>query len=279
MWRDLIRRGVERAVAQFPGPLALGAGPALALPWTLAPRHARTTVAMVCAAAGNGSDDDSEDPAVLRARIAALETELGRTELLLRETNHRAKNAFATIASLVQIELADIHDPQAREVLQLTQERLAAVALVHQALQGQSDDAVLDLGALLQRLGAATAFSMGAEERGVEVRIAAQPAPVEANQAVNLALIANELLTNALKYAFTGRDAGFVELALRPRAGTLLLRVRDNGIGSGVASGRRSEGGTGLTLVRRLAEQIGARVRFGHRGGTSVTVSIPYAPG
>jgi two-component sensor histidine kinase len=240
--------------------------------------------ALACAATDDGGGESEE--AALRARIAELEAELGRTELLLRETNHRAKNAFATIASLVAIELADIRDPQAREVLQLTQERLAAVALVHHALQGKSDDAVLDLGALLHRLGTSTAFSMGADEHGIEVRITAQPVPVEANHAVSLALIANELLTNALKYAFAGRTEGIVELALRKHAGKLLLRVRDNGIGvggvgvagagAGVAGGRRPAGGTGLTLVHRLAEQIGARVRFGGRNGTSVTVSIPH---
>ncbi|WP_448188624.1 sensor histidine kinase [Azospirillum sp. sgz301742] len=273
MWRDLFRRGVERAVAQFPSAVATAPFPAVDGDWAVALFRGRALAALACTPMGDGG----EDAAALRARIAELEAELGRTELLLRETNHRAKNAFATIASLVAIELADIRDPQAREVLQLTQERLAAVALVHQALQGKSDDAVLDLGALLHRLGTATAFSMGADERGIEVRIAAQAVPVEANQAVSLALVANELLTNALKYAFAGRTEGVVELALRKRAGKLLLRVRDNGVG--VAGGRRSSAGTGLSLVRRLAEQVGARLRFGGRDGTSVTVSIPYGPG
>ncbi|HYG88623.1 MAG TPA: sensor histidine kinase [Azospirillum sp.] len=257
MWRELLRR----AGAPFPFPVAAPAGTAGSA-WALA-----------CAAAGDNGDES--ETAALRARVAALEAELGRAELLLRETNHRAKNAFATIASLVAIQMADVRDPQAREVLQLTQERLSAVALVHQALQGRSEDAVLDLGALLQRLGGAVAFSMGAEERGIEVRIAAQPVPVEAGAAVTLALIANELLTNALKYAFAGRSEGCVDLTLRRRAGRLLLRVQDNGVGAAPAPGRRGTGGTGLTLVRRLAEQVGARLRFGSRGGTSVTVSIP----
>ena len=280
MWRDLFRRGVECAVAQFPTATAHTPSLALCGDWPVASLRGRAMTALACTAPGDGGEE-AEEAAALRARIAELEAELGRTELLLRETNHRAKNAFATISSLVAIELADIRDPQAREVLQLTQERLAAVALVHQALQGKSDDAVLDLGALLHRLGTATAFSMGADEHGIEVRIAAQSVPVEANQAVSLALMANELLTNALKYAFAGRSEGVVELALRKRAGKLLLRVRDNGNGGGVglAGGRRPACGTGLTLVRRLAEQVGARLRFGGRGGTSVTVSIPYGPG
>lgn len=292
MWRDLFRRGVECAVAQFPIATAHVPYPAPAVggDWAMASLRGRAMTALTCTTADDGGGE-SEDAAALRARIAELEAELGRTELLLRETNHRAKNAFATIASLVAIELADIRDPQAREVLQMTQERLAAVALVHHALQGKSDDAVLDLGALLHRLGTSTAFSMGADERNIEVRITAQPVPVEANHAVSLALIANELLTNALKHAFAGRKEGIIELALRKHAGKLLLRVSDNGVGvggvgvggagvagagAGVAGGRRAAGGTGLTLVHRLAEQIGARVRFGGRNGTSVTVSIPH---
>ena len=276
MWRELF----QRAVAQFPGAaipaltMAAGSAPAPSPDWTVAALRGRARTALACAAVAPVGGD-SEDAEALRARVAQLEAELARTELLLRETNHRAKNAFATIASLVQIELADIHDPQAREVLQLTQERLSAVALVHQALQGKSDDAVLDLGALLQRLSTATAFSMGAEERGIEVRVAVQPAPVEATQAVALALIANELLTNALKYAFTGRSEGCIDVELRRRADRLLLRVRDNGVGTS----RRAAGGTGLGLVRRLAEQVSARVRFGGHGGTSATVSIPYGEG
>lgn len=273
MWRDLLSRGVGRVIPRLPSAFAEAILPVPGSGWT-ADLRGQAIGVLACAAAGNGAGDGGK--AALRARIAELEAELRHADLLLRETNHRAKNAFATIASLVQIEMAGVQDPQAREVLQLTQERLAAVALVHQALQGHSDGAVLDLGALLQRLGTAAAFSMGADERGIEVRVATQPVPVDAAQAVSLALIANELLTNAFKYAFSGQRGGWVELALRRRAGRLLLRVRDNGIGTGAPADRRPAGGTGLGLVRRLAEQVGARVRFGGRDGTAVTVSLPY---
>lgn len=276
MWRDMLRRSVNVLQMPFPHPAVGAAAVAGRLPGFVA-RHPWPPVMVACAAGpGSGEHDGGAgDSDHLKARIAELEAELTRTELLLRETNHRAKNAFATISSLVAMELTDIRDPQAREVLQLTQERLAAVALVHEALQGKDEDAVLDLGALLHRLCSAAAFSMGADEHGIALRVTVDAVPVEASQAVTLALIANELVTNALKYAFPGRNAGCVDVALRRRGGRLLLWVCDDGIG--VANHYGSTGGTGLTLVRRLAEQIGARLRFGGRDGTTVTVSIPYA--
>ncbi|HYG87122.1 MAG TPA: sensor histidine kinase [Azospirillum sp.] len=274
MWRDMLKRGIH--VLQMPDMNTVGASlpAAMAVPCSPWPAGHGVAATMLACAGDDGSGE-ARDSDHLKARIAELEAELARAELLMRETNHRAKNAFATISSLVAMELTDVRDPQARKVLQLTQERLAAVALVHEALQGKNDDAMLDLGALLHRLITAVAFSMGAEGRGIQVRVAAPSVPVDASRAVALALVANELVTNALKYAFIGRTGGYVELALRKSTGKLLLRVRDDGIG--VRDHRRKADGTGLGLVRRLAEQIGARIRFGHRDGTTVTVSIPYA--
>lgn len=238
-------------------------------------RHRRCLLAF-CAASSGSEAGDEADPrgeiARLRARVAELETALVRKDLLLRDTNHRAKNAFATMSSLIALELADVRDAQAREILELTQERLGAVALVHQMLQGKDDGATLDLGALLRQLGEALAVSMGAEERGIEIRIHAESAPVDAGTATSLALIANELTTNAFKYAFPDRAGGCIELSLRRRAGHLVLRVRDDGVGTPDC---QRAGGTGLTLVNALAAQTGARLRFAKtRLGTAAVVRL-----
>lgn len=231
-----------------------------------------------CSRALSAANCDGEDArgelARLRARVAELETEIHRKDLLLRDTNHRAKNAFATISSLIAMEMAGVRDARARGILELTQERLAAVALVHEALQGKSDSATLDLGALLPRLGEALAFSMGAQERGIDLHVQAPAMLVDAGTAVSIALIANELMTNAFKYAFPDRAAGRIELSLRLRGGRLVLRVRDDGVGAPDAT---QGAGTGLGLVHALAGQSDGRVRL-VRCGTGGTAAIVVMP-
>ena len=107
----------------------------------------------------------------------------------------------------------------------------------------------------------------------VRLEVDADEAFLKPDQAIPLALIANEALTNALKYAFPNRSSGRINVTFSHTSRNILhMSIRDDGVG--LPTERRT-GSLGLTLVQSLAEQIGGEVTTGCERGATVTVSVP----
>lgn len=98
---------------------------------------------------------------------------------------------------------------------------------------------------------------------------------LDAKKLFPLGIILNELLTNAMKYAFEGRPAGRIEASLEHRDGRVLFAFRDDGIGLPPGFDPAASRGFGITLVRILSEQPGGTARFESESGTRVTVEFP----
>lgn len=102
---------------------------------------------------------------------------------------------------------------------------------------------------------------------------------LDASTAQALGLIANEAVTNALKYAFPSGRPGMVRMVLARDGSEAVMRIEDNGIGL-AACPRLERNGAGMLLVRRLASQIGGAVTVGAGGdgvGTVLTVAFPHS--
>jgi len=107
----------------------------------------------------------------------------------------------------------------------------------------------------------------------VRLEVNADEAFLKPDQAIPLALIANEALTNALKYAFPNGQSSRIDVVFRHSLSSLLhLSIADNGVGLPT---KRRTGSLSLTLLESLAEQIGGGVVIASEKGTRVTVSVP----
>ena len=217
--------------------------------------------------------------AVLRDQLAREQEHVRRKEFLVREVNHRTKNAIAMAAALLGVQADRSGDPGTREALEAAQGRLSLIAEVHELLyQGGAPEAV-DFAAYLRRLGPALVASLEAGPDRVEVLVEVEVEVKEAtwgpDLAIPLGLVVNEAVTNALKHAFPGGRRGRVRIGLRRAGGgAVRLSVEDDGVG---LPERRREGGLGLELVEALARQAGgeASVAAAPGGGTAVAVSVP----
>jgi len=203
-----------------------------------------------------------------RRRIqAVLEEALREREVLLRELHHRVKNSLHMLAGMLYAARRDAASPEARAVLDEVAHRLAAVGTVHQMLYGGSGLVGVRGDELVKALCPTVLRSLGADPR----RLAVEAAPLEVpnDAAIPLALILNELLTNALKYGGGPHGPpGGVRVRLAPFDGAgVELAVEDDGPGfePGVAAGRHA---SGLGLVRGLTRQLGGSfvVEGGRRG-------------
>jgi len=201
--------------------------------------------------------------------------EMGRrllqAETYMREQNHRVRNYFQMILSLLGIRSSKAVNEQARVDYTEVMERVTAIGLAHDLLtvkDGQSFvDAATYLDALCSGLERATGDAL-AIERDLE------PIQLRPDRAVPLGLVLNELVTNCIKYAIPDRPDAFIRVRLRLDLGTeeAMLVVQDNGPGMG----DQRPGSLGLRLVRALAGQLSGRVEVNSStSGTTVTMIFP----
>jgi PAS domain S-box-containing protein len=207
----------------------------------------------------------------------AVKTSLAEKEVLLQEVHHRVKNNLQVVTSLLQLQRRQLQDPAIQAAFSETENRVRAMALVHQRLYQQSTLSSLDFADYLRSLGGQLLQSFGGE-RSVRVEYQLQPLKLAVGTAIPLGLIVTELITNALKYALTQRPGGVLGVELEPDGALgLLLTISDNGPGLPEGFDPARSRGLGMRLVLTLSRQIGAAVTFDSTpgGGTRFRIRAP----
>jgi PAS domain S-box-containing protein len=211
----------------------------------------------------------------LEAANARLSRLIAEREMLLSEVNHRAKNSLAVAASLLAIQGRRQPDRAVRALFEEAQDRLNAMARVHDLLSKSESDQRVDLATYVMDLCEALRPITEDEGRiGFDVS-AEDGILVEADTAFALGIILTELVTNAVKYAFPPPRTGTIFAhARRGDPDRVEVSIKDDGIG--MASFR--EGSLGYGLVRSLVQQISGTIAVQSDPGLAVTVSFPAAP-
>ncbi len=205
----------------------------------------------------------------LRDSRDRLERLAEQQSLLLREVNHRVANSLQLIGSLIELQARRVRDPEARGVLRRAVERVEAVSLVHRRLYTSADveqvrmDQYLD--GLIQELRSAVA----AEEAGPTIRLRADPVDIKTDRAVAIGLVVNELVTNALKYAYPNGQPGDirVDVSRTEQAGFALV-VEDDGVGYPDADAAPQGSGLGNVIVAAMAKNVSGTLALdrSHKG-------------
>lgn len=205
---------------------------------------------------------------------AALRRAAERNQALLREADHRIKNNLQLVSSMLGLQRSSLRDPESRQALQEARMRIQAIARVHQGFYSSGDFERADFGEVLRTLR--DSLKSNAKDQPEIVVEASPGCLITAGKATPLALIANELVTNALKHAFEPGQHGRVTMSCaRGPGGEVVLTVADNG--KGLPPGLDlAAAGFGLRLVSTLARQIGGRVEVRSPGpGTAIEVRVP----
>ena len=205
-----------------------------------------------------------------------LEVLADQQALLLQEVNHRIANSLQLISSLIGLQARKVADPDARDALQRAAERVEAVTLVHRRLYTSNDVEFVAMDTYLEGLVAELQRAGTADEGRTRIVLAAEPIRVETDKAVSFGLIVNELVTNALKYAYPDGH-GDVRVGFCRAGDAVELRVEDDGVG--YQEGSQPKGsGLGATIVGAMARTMKATVCVQSSGkGTRVLVSLPGA--
>jgi two-component sensor histidine kinase len=196
----------------------------------------------------------------LRESRDRLEKLAEQQAVLLREMNHRVANSLQLIVSLLELQARKQPDAQLRAVLRQAADRVEAVALVHRRLYTGSDVAFVDMAGYLAGLVEELARATHAGDHHQRVEVSAVPVRLETDRAVSLGLVVNELVTNALKYAYPLDAPGAVRVILDyDPQGALRLAVEDDGAGYQPDAEARGSG-LGSVIVTAMARAAGADV-------------------
>ncbi len=200
---------------------------------------------------------------------------LAEKELLLKEIHHRVKNNMQVISSLLRLQGQVVTDESTRRMLEESQDRIKSMSLVYNKLYESADLAHINIreytSELVHNLTRAYALSPSAIRTELDVI----DASLDLDTAIPVGLIINELVTNALKYAFPGGRHGIIRIALTKDGEKFSLAIRDDGIGLPENFDPKSSRSLGMRLVSALAEhQLAGRLVIKRDHGTEIQVTF-----
>jgi two-component sensor histidine kinase len=168
-----------------------------------------------------------------------------------------------------------VDDEQTRTLFEEAVNRVRTIGDIHELLYRSPELARVDFNLYLNRLAGSLCAFYAVDRNRIGVRVDAKDTKLELGKAIPCGLIVNELLTNALKYAFPEGRSGEIRVKLRCEGGECLLEVADNGVGVPEEITLGNTTSLGLKLVSVLAQQVRGEVRLERHEGTRFVISFP----
>ncbi|HEY9626187.1 MAG TPA: PAS domain S-box protein [Coleofasciculaceae cyanobacterium] len=203
---------------------------------------------------------------------AMIQTSLKEKEVLLKEIHHRVKNNLGVVYGLLQMQSRRSSDSQVVEALKESQNRITSIALVHEKLYGSDDLANIDFAQYIADLTAHLFTSYNIHTDQIQLTTQIDAIPLDIDTAIPCGLIINELVSNALKYAFSDAPGEIQVMFHQQPDQTLALVVRDNGVGLPQHFNLKQTKTLGMTLIQGLAQQLRGTLEISGTAGTTVVI-------
>lgn len=201
---------------------------------------------------------------------------LREKEVLLKEIHHPVKNNMQIISSMLNLQEGGMDDTGMRDVFKAGQQRIQSMGLIHEQLYMSDDFSRIDLSCYVESLSQYLLQSSVRDTAGIQLITDIAPLSLSIETAIPCGLIINELLTNAIKYAFQGKKNGLIRIEIKEeRENTVALTIGDNGIGMAASAVPGDTKGLGLTLVRELVNQLQGSLEELEGPGTVFRIVFP----
>ena len=199
---------------------------------------------------------------------------LKEKEILLKEVHHRVKNNLQVISSILNLQSNFIRDKNTVLILKECQNRIKSMAFIHELLYQSKDFSRINFSDYLIALSKNLIQSYNTVDQKIKYKFEIETVYFTLDTSISCGLIANELLTNALKYAFPGKKEGYIFISLKKTEKGTELIIKDNGIGLPAGLDYRNTETLGLQLVNALVEQVSGELRFIPGKGSSFSIVI-----
>ncbi len=244
---------------------------------------ARDDAPVVVDAWSNVIQDEGGEPvfrllalAELAPRSDADQTDLQAViqdkDTLLRELQHRVTNNLQMITALIRLESRSIPDGAATERFDRLAGRIESLSLLYRSLSETADRSTIDLGIYLSEIASAVMRAHAVE--GIHLDLQVDTWPVSVNVAMPAGLVVNELLTNALKYAFEGREGGTISMHSLVEDGGCRVVIADDGVGLAADAQWPKPGKLSAMIVQSLRQNAKASLEVKSAPGEGMRVTI-----
>lgn len=193
-------------------------------------------------------------------------------ETLLKEIHHRVKNNLQVISALLTLQAKHIKNDEAIDALQKGQDRVQSMALIHQDLYQHDDLKGVNTKDYFEKLATNLVDSYQVEGNQIDVKIEVASINLDVDTMIPLGLVVNELISNALKYAFTGKEKGEIALSLNENEEGLLLVVKDDG--KGITDDQFQNSSFGYSLIKSFARRLEGELEIANDNGLKVSLKM-----
>ncbi|NND31919.1 MAG: tetratricopeptide repeat protein, partial [Saprospiraceae bacterium] len=211
----------------------------------------------------------------LRKKNKIIADNLQEKEILLREIHHRVKNNLQIISSLLSLQSRNVDDSAVKNAMKAGQDRVRSMALIHQNLYQEGDLIGVDAANYIKSLTASLWHSYNIEEDRISLNTEIDPLRLDVDVMIPMGLILNELISNALKYAFADGRQGMVYVGLHAQKNELKLIVRDDGVGISRFPVTNQKKSMGMKLINAFTQKLHGKIEIRNSEGTEVILNIP----
>ena len=201
---------------------------------------------------------------------------LREKEILLREIHHRVKNNLQVISSILNLQASFIKDKKTRNNLRECQDRIRSMSYIHEILYRNKDFSNIQFGEYVKTITQNLVSSYGINGKKVNVCFDVEPVPLNLDYSIPCGLILNELVSNALKYAFPKNKKGNIVITFQKKEDKIRFKIADDGVGFPDNLDFKNTETLGLQLVVTLVEQLGGTIDMERKSGTEFLITFTY---
>src|SRR5690554_1525823 len=223
-----------------------------------------------------GSSGTATDITHIKEHQQQLEVSLQEKEVLIKEIHHRVKNNLAVISGILGLQAMNLTDDATVAVLEQSQSRIKSISMIHEQLYQKELFTSVEIKNYLKELVSEVQGTLGEEGNNISITVTGDEINLSMNQAVPFGILANELITNALKFAFKGRKEGKIQLELRNEGDKVFFSVSDDGIGLPSNFEKIKDKSLGMTLVETVVSQLNGRFTWGQLNGNGTKFYIEF---
>lgn len=211
----------------------------------------------------------------LKEKNRVVEEALEHRELLLKEIHHRVKNNLQVISSLLSMQSFGIEDEKTLDLVREGKDRVKSMALIHQSLYQDENLIGVRSSEYIQKLSQSLFQSYNVDPDRIQLTTDIEELQMDVDTMIPLGLILNELISNALKYAFEDGEPGEIQICLKQRELDTILEVKDDGKGVPGHFDLDQTTSMGYLIVKDFCQKLRATIDVEAIDGTRIRIKIP----
>jgi len=214
----------------------------------------------------------------LKATETRLRREVSEKETLLREVHHRVKNNLSVVQHLLRMQSRSMHDAEGRSAMVECEGRIRSIALLHEHLYHREPGGRMPSRAYFEQLTSEVMRSCSPPQGGIRLLREMDEMSLDLDAIMPCGLLANEMLTNALKHGYAAGGPGVVRFSLRREGTRVRMSVVDDGVGLPDGFDHTKGSGFGLRIIHALVEQLCGSLSVRSDHGAAFEVSFEHPP-